>query len=229
MNVECSVRQRHAQAMLDAMHAARCGDFPETLLHAAWRSPVGRRHLARAAVRCAPDVFTPDQERWQPWQDDEPWLQWPQARVHAFTQTLGALALGPALRMIVERSAVLFARSALGVENWRRAQSANPWPGSAPEAVRQMGDAVLQRCGRDAHALSEAVYERGKIEFLGHAERKHESLAARLALSYAQTPARPCRAECWLPTSTVSALLVEQQALDEEASIERVATEGRIA
>ena len=228
MNVECSVRQRHARAMLDAMHPARCGDLPEPLLQVARQSKIGRRHLARAAVRCAPDVFAPDHERWQPWQDDEPWLQWPQARLHAFTQTLGALALGPALRMIVERSAVLFVRSALGVENWRRAQSANPWPGTPPEAVRQMGDAVLQRCGRDAQALSGAIYERGKIEFLGYAERRHQSLAARLALSYAQTPARSCRAECWLPTSTVPALLVEQQTLDEEASVERMAAEGRI-
>jgi len=218
MNVESSTRQQHARALLDAVHSARCGDLPDALLHHARHSPLGRRHLARAALRSAPEVFAPDQERWQPWLDDEPWLQWPQARVDAFTQMLGAISLGPALRMIVERSTVLFVRGALGLVHWRRAQSVNPWPGVAPEAVRQMGDAVLQRCGRDAQALSDAVYERGKIEFLGHAERKHASLAARLALSYAQAPAR-AKGECWLPAAAVPALLVEQQTLDAEASL----------
>lgn len=227
MTVEYSVRQQHARALLDAVHPTRCGDFPEPLLQMARQSPIGRRHLVRAALRSAPDVFVPNHERWQPWQDDEPWLQWPQSRLHAFTQMLGALALGPALRMIVERNAVLFVRNALGIENWRRAQTANPWAGQAPEVVRQMGDAVLQRCGSDPLALNDAIYDRGKIEFLAHAERKHESLAARLALAYAQTPARPCKAENWLPSSAVPALLVEQQMLDAEKLTEPVAAEGQ--
>src|ERR1700744_5051687 len=135
MNAEGSPRQRHAWALLDAVHARHCGDFPEALLQRARQSSVGRRHLARAAVRGVPEVFAPDQERWQRWQQDEPWLQWSQARLQSFTQELGAMALGPALRMIVERSAVLFVRDALGVDNWRRAQTANPWP-AAPEAIR---------------------------------------------------------------------------------------------
>lgn len=225
MSVECSVRQQHARALLDAVHPARCGDFPEPLLQQARHSPIGRRHLARIALRKAPDVFAPDHERWQAWQDDEPWLQWPHARLHAFTQELGVIALGPALRMIVERNVVLFMRSTLGLDNWRRAQQANPWPGPAPEAVRQMGNAVLQRCGHQAQALIDAVYERGKIEFLGHAERRHTALAERLALAYAQTPARPCKGDCWLPSSAVPALLVEQQALDEASAALAVAEE----
>lgn len=218
MNAECGVRQRQARALLDAMHPAHCGDFPEPLLQQARGSAYGRRHLAQAALRSVPGVFAPDQERWQPWLDDEPWLQWPHARLHAFTRELGVMTLGPALRMVVERSAVLFMRGALGADNWRRAQNTHPWPGAAPEAVRQMGNAVLQRCGRDAQALSDALDERGKIEFLGHAERRHAALAERLALAYAQTPARPCKGYCWLPTSAVPALLAEQQALDEAAA-----------
>ena len=218
MNVESSLRQQHARALLDAVHPARCGSFPEALLQHARGSALGRRQLARAALRNAPDVFAPSHERWQPWLDDEPWLQWSQARVHTFTQMLGAIAFGPALRMIVERSTVLFVRGALGLDNWRCAQGMNPWPGAAPEAVRQMGDAVLQRCGHDANALSDAVYERGKIEFIGHAERRHASLAARLALAYAQAPVR-AKGECWLPAAAVPALLVEQQALDAEAAL----------
>ncbi|RUL79054.1 hypothetical protein [Dyella choica] len=228
MNAECSVRQQYARALLDAVHPARCGDLPESLLQRARHSPLGRRHLVRAALRQAPDVFAPDQERWQAWRDDEPWLQWPHARLQAFTQELGTLALGPALRMLVERDAVLFVRSVLGLENWRRAQHANPWAGSVPEVVRQMGSAVLQQCSHDAQALSEALQERGKIEFLAHAERRHEHLAARLALAYAQVPARPCKGECWLPTAAVPALLVEQQTLDEEAASAPIATQGRI-
>lgn len=229
MSVECSLRQRHARALLDAVHPAYCGDFPEPLLQRARHSPIGRRHLVKAALRYAPAVFAPDHERWQRWQDDEPWLQWPQARLQAFTQELGVLAFGPALRMIVERSAVLFVRNALGVENWRRAQNVNPWPGQAPEAIRHMGAAVLQRCGRDAHALKEEVYARGKVEFLGHAERRDESLAARLTLAYAQVPARPCKTDCWLPATAVPALLVEQETLDAEASAAALAsTEGSV-
>lgn len=230
MNVESSLRQRHARAMLDGMHPAYCGDFPEPLLHKARHSPVGRRHLARAALRNAPEVFMPDHERWQHWLEDEPWLQWPQARLQAFTQELGAIALGPALRMIVERSAVLFVRGALGVETWRRAQSVNPWPGQSPEAIRRMGEAVLQRCGDDAQALKDEVYERGKVEFIGHAERRHETLATRLVLAYAQVPARPCKVDGWLPASAVPALLVEQEALDAEtaAAMAPPAAEERI-
>jgi hypothetical protein len=218
MSAECSVRQQHARALLDAVDPAHCGDFPEPLLQQARHSPLGRRHLARAALRHAPGVFAPDHERWQPWQDDEPWLQWPHARLHAFTQELGVIALGPALRMIVERSAVLFMRSTLGLDNWRRAQSANPWPGAAPEAVRRMGSAVLQRCGQRAQVLIDAIQERGKIEFLGYAERRHAALEERLALAYAQTPALPCKSDGWLPTSAVPALLAEQQPLDEASA-----------
>lgn len=218
MNVEYSVRQQHARAVLDSLHPMHCGDLPEPLLQRARHSQVGRRHLAKTALRRAPGVFAPDHERWQPWQRDEPWLQWPQVRLQAFTRKLGVIALGPALRMIVERSAVLFIRSALGTENWRHAQSVNVWPESAPEAIRNMGEAVLQRCDRDAHALSAAVDERGKIEFIGHAERRHESLAARLALAYATVPADSCRGDCWLPASAVPMLLAEQSVLDAEVS-----------
>lgn len=226
MNVEYSVRQQHARALLDGVHPVHCGDLPEPLLQRARSSQMGRRHLARAAVRCAPSVFTPDQERWQRWQDDEPWLQWPHARIQAFTKKLGAIALGPALRMIVERNAVLFVRNALGIETWRCAQSANPWPEPAPEAIRHMGEAVLQHCGSDADALNAAVLERGKVEFIGHAERRHESLAARLSLSYAVAPKGSCKGYCWLPASTVPMLLAEQKALDIETSTELMEAEG---
>ena len=228
MNVEYNLRQQHARAVLDGLHPVHCGDLPEPLLSRAQHSPMGRRHLARAALRYAPGVFAPDHERWQRWQDDEPWLQWPQSRLQAFTQKLGAIALGPALRMIVERSAVLFVRSTLGAENWRCAQSVNPWPDSVPEVIRHMGEAVLQRCGSDAHALSAAVHERGKVEFIGHAERQHESLAARLALAYAVVPAGSCRGDCWLPASSVPMLLAAQKALDVEASTEFAAAEGSL-
>lgn len=228
MNVEYSLRQQHARAVLDGLHPVHCGDLPEPLLSRAQHSRMGRRHLARAALRCAPDVFAPDYERWQRWLDDEPWLQWPQSRLQTFAQKLGAIALGPALRMIVERTTVLSIRSALGTENWRCAQSVNPWPESAPEAIRHMGEAVLQRCGSDAHALRAAVHERGKVEFIGHAERRHESLAARLALAYAVVPAGSCKGECWLPASTVPMLLAEQSLLDAEASTELAAAEGSL-
>ena len=204
--------------MLDAVHPAYCGDIPEALLEKARHSPIGRRHLALAALRVAPEVFAPDHERWQAWQDDEPWLQWPQARLQAFALNLGGIALGPALRMLVERSAVLFARNALGLQTWQRALSVNPWPEPSPEAIRRMGEVVLQRCGRDAQALRDEVVRRGQVEFIGHAERQHETLAARLALAYAQAPARPCKTECWLPASTVPALLAEQAARDAEVA-----------
>ncbi|GLQ93642.1 hypothetical protein [Dyella acidisoli] len=229
MNVDYSVRQQQARALLDGLHPVRFGDLPEPLLKQALSSNAGRRHLARAAVRYVPGVFAPDHERWQCWQD-EPWLQWPQSRIQAFSQTLGAIALGPALRMIVERNAVLFVRNALGIENWRYAQSANPWPESesAPEAIRNMGEAVLKRCGSDAHALSTAVLERGKIEFIGYAERRHESLAARLALAYAEVSAGSCKGSCWLPASTVPMLLAEQKALDVDSSTELMTAEGPI-
>jgi hypothetical protein len=161
-------------------------------------------------LRARPDVFQPAHERWEAWAVDEPWLAWPQPDIDAFTRELGAIALGPAVRVTVERAEVLFLREALGLEVWRRAQAADPWHGQAPEAVRHMGRAVIQRCGRDAQALREAVYERGKIEFLGHAGRGDAGLAERLALAYAMAPALPCAKDAWLPAAAVPQLLAER-------------------
>ena len=219
-------RQQHARALLDALHPAQFGALPAPLLDAARDSALGRRLLARMALRRAPSVFAPDQERWQNWHiEDEAWLAWPQARLQSFSRTLGAIALGPALRTHVERQAVLFLREVLGAD-WRQAQLATPWPGAAPDTVRQMGIAVLQRCGRDAAMLSAAVHERGLIEFLAHAERRSAELAARLALSYAKIPPTPCSRENWLPPGTVAVLLAAETARD-NALGEPATTESR--
>lgn len=208
------MRRQHAQALLDGLHPERCVGVPVDLLEHARRSALGRRHLARAALRTAPAVFAPDHERWQAWFDTEDWLHWPYTTLETFTRELGAVAFGPALRVAVERSEVLFLREAFGLEAWRRAQSADPWCGAAPEAVRHMGRAVMQRCDRDAQALRDAVFERGKIEFLGHAGRSDAGLAERLALAYASAPALPCIKECWLPAGTVASLLASSRESD---------------
>ncbi|MFC4763265.1 hypothetical protein [Dyella koreensis] len=215
MNAERAMRRQHAQALLDGLHSERCVGVPADLLEHARCSALGRRHLARAALRAAPAVFAPDHERWQAWSEAEDWLHWPHATLETFTRELGAIAFGPALRVAVERSEVLFLREAFGLDAWRRAQAADPWRGAAPEAVRHMGRAVMQRCERDAQALRDAVFERGKIEFLGHAGRNDARLAERLALAYASAPALPCIKECWLPAGTVAGLLVSSRASDE--------------
>lgn len=220
-----TLRRRHAQALLNGLHPAHFGAVPGTLLESARHSPTGRRMLARVALRRASALFAPDQERWQTWQDSESWLGWSSSRLQSFTRLLGAIALGPALRMAVERQAVLFFREALGQEHWRQAQLAAPWQGPAPDAVRQMGAAVLRRCGRDAAMLGAAVHERGQIEFLSHAERRDSDLAARLALSYAQLPATPCSKESWLPAGTVADLLTAEAALDAAAPLATAAEE----
>lgn len=207
MNAERALRRQHALSALDGLHPARCGTPPEALLERARTSPLGRRHLARAALRMQPQVFAPDHERWEAWAAEAPWLYWPQPALDAFTRELGAIALGPAVRVTVERGEVLFLREALGLDDYRRAQAADPWHGPAPEAVRNMGRALIQRCVRDVPALREEAYERGKIEFLGHAGRCDARLAERLALAYATAPALPCAKEAWLPAATVPALL----------------------
>ncbi len=204
------MRRPHARAVLDGLHPARWPAVAGPLLERSRTSALGRRHLARTMLREQPHVFEPDHERWDSWAADEPWLAWPQADLDAFTRELGAIAYGPAVRVTVERGEVLFLREALGLDDWRRAHSADPWRGPAPEAVRHMGRAVIQRCERDAQALREAVYERGKIEFLGHAGRRDARLAERLALAYATAPALPCAKESWLPAATVPALLAER-------------------
>lgn len=217
MNVEqvaVTARQQQARALLDGMHAAQFGALPEPLLIAARSSALGRRMLARTVSRRLPGLFAPDQERWQSWQTSEGWLQWPPSRLESFTRTLGAMALGPALRMIVERCTVLFVREVLGQDHWRQAQLATPWKGSPPEAIRQMGAIVLRRCGNDPGALSAAILERGQIEFIGHAERRHPELAARLALGYAHVPTTPCSKETWLPFNAVADLLATEAATD---------------
>ena len=218
MSAERAIRRMQAQAALDGLHPSRCSALPEALLERARGSALGRRHLVKAVLRTQPRVFAPDHERWLPWVDEEPWLHWSQAQLDAFTRELGAIALGPAVRITVERSEVLFLREALGLDDWRRAQSADPWRGPAPEAVRNMGRALIQRCERDAAALREAVYERGKIEFLGHAGRRDARLAERLALAYATAPALPCAKEAWLPAATVPALLAPAPVIVEEAA-----------
>ncbi|WP_426702938.1 hypothetical protein ACPPVV_08070 [Rhodanobacter sp. Col0626] len=217
MNVEqvaATARQQQARALLDGLHATQFGSLPESLLASARSSALGRRMLARTMSRRLPDLFAPDQERWQSWQNSEGWLQWPQSRLESFTRTLGAMALGPALRMIVERSTVLFVRDVLGQDHWRQAQLAAPWKGAPPETIRLMGATVLRRCGNDAEALTTAIFERGQIEFIGHAERRHPELATRLALGYAQAPATPCSKETWLPLNTVADLLAAEAATD---------------
>jgi hypothetical protein len=214
VSAERAMRRQHAQAVLDGLHPTHCGDWPPALAARARYSALGRRHLARKAMQAVPAVWAPDQERWEAWQEQEPWLRWPHTRLTAFTRELGAIALGPALRLLVERNVVLFVRETLGIDHWRRSQSANPWREQAPEAVRHMGQAVLQRCGHDAAALSAAIDERGCIEFLGHAERAGPALAARLTGAYATPPASPCSKECWLPPHAVADLLRECTAQD---------------
>lgn len=200
----------HAQAALDGLHPSRWPGVPATLLERSRHSGLGRRHLARAMLREQPRVFGPDSGRWDDWVAQEPWLAWPQPEIDTFTRELGAIAFGPAVRVTVERGEVLFLREALGLDAWRRAQAADPWGGPAPEAVRHMGRAAIQRCGRDAQSLRDAVYERGKIEFLGHAGRRDVRLAERLALAYATAPTLPCAKESWLPATAVPALLAER-------------------
>ena len=210
MSAEGAIRRQHARAALDGLHPSLWAGMPGPLLERARTSALGRRHLARAALRAQPRVFGPDHERWESWALEEPWLAWPQPEIDAFTHELGAIALGPAVRVTVERAEVLFLREAMGIDAWRRAQSADPWGGPAPEAVRHMGRAVILRCGRDAQALRESLYVRGKIEFLGHAGRRDARLAERLALAYATAPALPCAKESWLPAAAVPALLAER-------------------
>jgi len=219
VSADRAIRRQHAQALLDGLHPRHRGDWPAALAERARYSVLGRRHLARSAMQSVPTVWAPDQERWQTWHEQEPWLLWPHARVAAFTRELGAIALGPALRLLVERDAVLFVRETLGMDHWRRSQSVNPWREQAPEAVRHMGQAVLQRCERDAAALSAAIDERGSIEFLGHAERAGPALAERLAGAYAIPPPSPCSKECWLPPHAVAALLRERAAHDRASAV----------
>lgn len=217
MNAEqaaVSVRQLQAKALLDGMHAMQFGILPTPLLAAARSSVLGRRMLARNLSRRLPALFAPDHERWQSWQNSEGWLQWPPSRLESFTRVLGAMALGPALRMIVERRTVLFVRDVIGQDHWRQAQLAAPWQGSPPEAIRLMGATILRRCGTDAVALNEALFERGQVEFIGHAERRHPELAARLALGYAKAPETPCSKETWLPFHAVAELLATEAATD---------------
>lgn len=209
-----ATRRQQAQALLDGLHANHFDELPPALLESARHSALGRRVLARMALRRVPALFAPDQERWQSWAASESWMHWPQPRLQAFTRTLGVLSLGPALRVIVERQAVLFVRDVLGADAWRQAQLALAWKGNPPEAIRQMGATLLHRCGRDAQALLAAIDERGRIEFIGHAERRDAELAARLVLAYAQAPARPCSKATWLPLSTVADLLAAEAATD---------------
>jgi hypothetical protein len=209
-----TVRRQQAQALLDGLHAGHFGELPQALHDQARHTALGRRVLARMALRRVPALFAPDQERWQTWDASESWMHWPPSRLQSFTRTLGVLSLGPALRVIVERQAVLFVREVLGADAWRQAQLALAWKGNPPEAIRQMGAALLHRCGRDAQALLDAVDERGRIEFIGHAERRHAELATRLVLVYAQAPSRPCSRETWLPLSTVADLLAAEAATD---------------
>lgn len=221
-----TVRRRHARDLLDGLHAGYLGELPEALLEPARTSALGRRLLARAASRRVPGLFAPDQERWCTWDASESWLHWPPSRLQSFTRSLGVLSLAPALRVIVERHAVLFVRDVLGQDAWRQAQLALAWPENPPEAIRQMGAALLHRCGRDAGALMAAIDQRGRIEFIGHAERRAPELATRLALAYAQPPARPCSGETWLPLNTVADLLAAEAATDALLLQAQLATEG---
>jgi hypothetical protein len=205
MSAQAGARILHARATLDALHPSRLGaGLPPALVARARESQLGRRMLVRSAVRRTPQVFQPEQRIWAPWLESEAWLLWPNERLQLAAMELGLLGIGPALRMTVQRSQVLFLRRALGAEAYAWAIAAGPWREAAPEAVRHMGAALLRRCGDDALLLVDEVRRRGIIEFLAHAARVDHVLMSRLALAFVDSdvPSNP-RQECWLPFDTV--------------------------
>lgn len=160
----------------------------------------------------------PGQARWDAWVPSAPWLVWSRETLCDFTHVLGVVALGPALRVILQRDRVLFLREATGSEAWRVMQAHDPWHRAPPETVRHLGCALLRRCGGDGDALQTALFRRGLIEFTGHAERADELLAARLRLSFVEQLPGQCGKECWLPAEAVDQLLSEQHAVWQAAT-----------
>lgn len=203
---------RNPAAMaLDAMHPTRFAGVPATLSQRALHSRQGRRRLFGMAQQVSPQVFTAEREPWQAWAGSHPWLHWTQCRMQTCARCLGAIALGPALKVILERDVVLFLRGAVGNDAWRVMQQADPWHGPAPDGVRRRGAAVIRACGNDAAAVAAAVSRRGAMELVGHAERESALLAERARLAYASDLPSACASECWLPTEAVAPLLEEQR------------------
>lgn len=200
-----------ATLALDAMHPTRFAGLPAALSQRALRSRLGRRQLFALALQASPRVFTAEREPWQAWAGSHPWLRWTQCQMQTCARSLGAIALGPALKVVLERDAVLFLRGAVGNDAWRVMQQANPWHGPAPDTVRSLGAAVIRDCGTDAAAVAAAVSRRGAVELIGHAERESALLAERARLAYAPGLPDACARECWLPVGAVAPLLEEQR------------------
>lgn len=200
-----------AAMALDAMHPTRFAGVPAALSQRALRSRQGRRQLFGMALRVSPHVFTAEREPWQTLAKTHAWLHWAQCRMQTCARCLGAIALGPALKVILERDAVLFLRDAVGQEAWRVMQQSDPWQGPAPDTVRRLGAALIADCGRDAAAVAAAVSRRGATELVGHAERESALLAERMRLAFPSGLPSACTGECWLPAEAVAPLLEAQR------------------
>lgn len=194
---------------LDVVHPAHFAGMPHVLVQRGLQSRHGRRLLYRRACRLDPEVFQPRSDGWDDWVPAAPWLAWPRGRLEHFARLLGVTAVGPALRIILQRDKVLFLRRVAGEEAWRLMQAHDPWDGPAPETVRHLGSALLRRAGTDAAALADAFVRRGTIEFVGHADRTAPLLARRLRLAFAGDVDASCARECWLPAPAVDRLVAE--------------------
>lgn len=212
--------------MLDVVHPARFAGMPPALTARALASRRGRRFLYARARRLAPDVFRPDADTWNVWLSSAPWLAWPRTQLHAFAHVLGVVALGPVLRVVLQRDRVLFLRRVAGDEVWHTMQTHDAWDGSPPESVRHMGAALLRRCGEDASSLRDAIHRRGSIEFIGHAERDNALLAQRLRMSFMDAPPEADDRQCWLSSRVVGTLLSEQHMAWMQARAEAHAAEA---
>jgi len=195
---------------LDVTHPATFAGVPATLSRRALQTRLGRRHLFKLALPSHPRVFNATRESWQARVADHPWLCWTQPELQTAAHVLGAIALGPALKMVLERDAVLFLRGAVGSDAWRIMQQADPWHGPAPESVRRQGATALQAAGNDATAVTATVRRRGAVELVGHAGRDTALLGERMRLAYAMTLPSECAAQCWLPSEAVVSLIDAQ-------------------
>jgi hypothetical protein len=197
-------------ATLDEADAGWFGVAPP-LVDRARASRLGRRMLARRLASHGAPVLFGTLPRSTPQSIAvSMWALWPSQRLRAIAWDLGAIALGPALRAVVRREAVLRVRSVLGEERYALALASAPNVATAADREHR----VLSKSLASDETLGAAVRRLGFGEFLAFARALHPACAERVLVGEAPGSV-PETKLAWLDASRVATHLAALPAANE--------------
>ena len=208
-------------AALDEADAGWFGGVAPALVERARASRLGRRLLSRRLASHGGPVLFGTLPRSTPQSIAvSTWAVWPSQRLRAIAWDLGAIALGPALRAVVRREAVLRVRSVLGEERYALALAAAPNVATTADREHR----VLSKSLASDEVLGAAVRRLGFGEFVAFARAVHPACAERVLLGEAPGSV-PETKLAWLDASRVATHLAALPAAANEGTIDHGASD----